>query len=93
VRISRVARGFGSEKESPRFSAGENVNQPLVVQNAAAVVLPRTYILCTEPAIENNRQFAARAQAEGWHYRELPTGHMAMLTLPDALTDLLLEVA
>jgi pimeloyl-ACP methyl ester carboxylesterase len=69
------------------------MTQPLVVKNAAAAVLPRTYVLCTEPAIENNRQFAARAQAEGWHYRELPTGHMAMLTLPDALTDLLLEVA
>jgi hypothetical protein len=36
---------------------------------------------------------AARARDAGWRYRELPTDHMAMVTMPRELTDLLLELA
>lgn len=51
-----------------------------------------TYILCTQPG--DFRDTADRArQVPGWRYRELATGHDAMVTLPHGLADLLLEIA
>jgi hypothetical protein len=39
-------------------------------------------------------QYAARARSEpGWAYRELPTGHDAMITVPRELADLLRQIA
>jgi len=35
----------------------------------------------------------ARAQAHGYRYREVATGHDAMVTAPQALAALLLEIA
>lgn len=68
------------------------LQQPLRLANPAATALPRTYIHCTAgPLAPSFAPFAARAQAEpGWRYHELPTGHDAMLTAPDALAALLL---
>ena len=55
--------------------------------------IPRTYIACTAfdgpfaPAVQ-------RARTEpGWQYRELATGHDAMLTAPAELAEVLLELA
>ena len=56
--------------------------------------LPATYVACTDPAyppLAHARQ-AARAQP-GWTWRELATGHDAMVTAPAALADLLMEIA
>jgi pimeloyl-ACP methyl ester carboxylesterase len=51
-----------------------------------------TYILCTQP--EGFRRFAEQVRDDpGWRYRELATGHDAMVTQPRELADLLLEVA
>ena len=69
-----------------------SLTQPLSVKNPAAVQLPRTFIFCTDPGLESIRPSAAKARAEGWRYRELATGHMAMLRMPKELTDLLLEL-
>ena len=63
--------------------------------NPAAAGIPATYISC-EPGhgppggfkVESIR----RAQAAGWRYRELATGHDAMVTIPRELADLFLEV-
>jgi hypothetical protein len=39
------------------------------------------------------RPFAQRARTEeGWGYRELPTGHVPMVTMPKELSELLVEV-
>jgi hypothetical protein len=35
---------------------------------------------------------AARARAEGWDYRELPTGHVPMQTMPRELAELLITL-
>jgi pimeloyl-ACP methyl ester carboxylesterase len=52
----------------------------------------RTYVLCTNGA-PAAVAFAERARTEpGWRYRELPTGHDAMVTMPRELSDLLLDV-
>jgi pimeloyl-ACP methyl ester carboxylesterase len=64
--------------------------QPLCL--GAAPPPAATYILCTEPG--GFRRHAERVRdAPGWRYRELATGHDAMVTQPRELTDLLLEVA
>ena len=68
--------------------------QPVHLTDTGATVTPRTYIYCNQPAMGPFGQFAERARTEpGWRYRELATGHDAMVTMPRELTDLLLEVA
>ena len=63
----------------------------------AAAAVPRTVILCTgkdERGLYAPINWAAaRARAAGWRYRELPTVHAAMWTMPDEVTSLLLELA
>ncbi len=74
----------------------KTMTQPLQINNPAAAALPHTYIHCTDKwpvqAFDPMTVSAARAQAAGWQYRELPTTHMAMWTMPHKLTDLLLEL-
>jgi pimeloyl-ACP methyl ester carboxylesterase len=70
--------------------------EPLILQNPAAERLGRTYILCTEnppiPLFAHFLQAAEHARQEGWRYRELPTGHAAVWTMPRETAQLLLEV-
>ncbi|HEY3190963.1 MAG TPA: alpha/beta hydrolase family protein [Solirubrobacteraceae bacterium] len=66
--------------------------QPLRLSSRAAAGLPRTFVECT--ATRWFGQYAARARSEpGWAYRELPTGHDAMITMPRELADLLRRIA
>ena len=56
--------------------------------------IPATYIACSQPlfaATEMSRELAKSLPA--WRYREIPTGHNAMMTMPVELVDMLLEVA
>ena len=73
------------------------LRQPLAVTNPDATRLPRAYIACAEsrgiPLFAHFEAAAARAQAEGWAYRELPTGHVPMQTTPKELADVLLALA
>ncbi len=95
---------FGiADEEDARWFASKLVLHPLktfegsvrLSSNGGAKSLPHTYIACTgDPAlVPVFRPFAERARTEaGWHYRELPTGHAAMVTMPQELSDLLSEV-
>jgi pimeloyl-ACP methyl ester carboxylesterase len=66
--------------------------QPVGQRNPEAASLPRTFINCT--ATGWFEEFAERARSEpGSHYRELPTGHDAMITAPTDLAQLLRELA
>jgi transcriptional regulator with XRE-family HTH domain len=57
--------------------------EPVRLTNAAARALPRTYMYCTVgPWTSIFAPFARKAQAEGWRYRELATGHAAPLLEP-----------
>ena len=72
--------------------------QPIEIRNPVAATLPRTYIACTRkspswPFTPILAQAAARARAAGWHYRELPTDHYPMETMPRELVYLLREIA
>jgi pimeloyl-ACP methyl ester carboxylesterase len=72
--------------------------EPIALTGAGAA-LPGTYIACTAdkpPGSPRAGLFAphvARARARGYRYRELATGHDAMVTAPQAIAALLLELA
>ena len=56
--------------------------------------LPRTYVHCTQPshpALEDSRRLVR--SSPGWQWISLPAPHDAMITHPDAVTELLLRVS
>jgi pimeloyl-ACP methyl ester carboxylesterase len=70
--------------------------QPIRLTGAGTAV-PTTYIRCTvghDPTDEIQRREDERVRSEpAWGYRELDAGHVAPLTVPRAVADLLLEFA
>jgi pimeloyl-ACP methyl ester carboxylesterase len=65
---------------------------PLRVDPPLAAGLPCTYVACTEPPYRPVAHSAAMARDQpGWQYRELRTGHDAMITAPAAVAAVLLE--
>jgi pimeloyl-ACP methyl ester carboxylesterase len=72
----------------------KTVVTPVRLTNPTALALPKTYVYCNNPAMGPFDRFVAQVQKEhGWRYRELATGHDAMVTMPRELTTLLLELA
>jgi pimeloyl-ACP methyl ester carboxylesterase len=69
--------------------------QPLRLLRPAGAGRPRTYIYCADkPTGDSFTAIAARVREDpAWRYRELPTGHEAMITMPRETTALLLEIA
>jgi len=69
--------------------------QPLRLNGPPGAGVPRTYISCTAKAAPDSfSQTAALLRDDpAWRYRELPTGHEALVTQPRETADLLLEVA
>ncbi len=68
--------------------------QPLRVSGAGDY-LPRSYIYCTRAAPGDVfRQFTERARSEpGWRCHDLDASHSPNITAPEALADLLAEIA
>ena len=69
---------------------------PLSLRSGTVENVPRTFVFCTDPVLNPSSvpYFAARAKADRqWNYRELTTGHDAMVTAPSDVTDILLEMA
>lgn len=65
---------------------------PLSFSNASACSIPRTFIHCTEGLSPEEMATEEKdCVQKGWHYRQLLTGHDAMITAPEELTGLLLE--
>ncbi|HWA78817.1 MAG TPA: alpha/beta hydrolase, partial [Acetobacteraceae bacterium] len=56
--------------------------------------LPRTYICCTDPIYAPLEVARQRVKNKpGWIWREIPTGHDAMVTEPAMLARMLCEIA
>jgi pimeloyl-ACP methyl ester carboxylesterase len=71
----------------------KTVTTPVSLTSPRALALPKTYVYCNNPAMGPFDQFVERVRKErGWRYRELATGHDAMVTMPRELADLLLEL-
>ena len=70
------------------------IEQPARLTNPAADALPRAYVHCTAgPLAPSFAPFAERLRASpGWGYRELATGHDAMLSAPEELAEVLLDL-
>jgi pimeloyl-ACP methyl ester carboxylesterase len=70
--------------------------QPIRLTGAGAAI-PTPYVRCAadyDPADEIKRREDARVQSEpSWRYRELAADHGAPFTAPQAVADLLLEIA
>ena len=70
------------------------LDEPVALTRPGGVPLPRTYIRCN--GVNASATFATLADRlrtdRAWRYRELPTGHDAMVTMPRELAALLLEV-
>lgn len=67
--------------------------QALTVCNENALTIARTYIYCHAPAMGHFEGSAQVAKEKGWNYKELATGHDAMVLAPKELTEILLELA
>lgn len=55
--------------------------------------LPAHYIQCTDPPYPPAKVALERALRHGWPVSQIPTGHDAMVTEPEALADLLEEIS
>lgn len=67
---------------------------PVTFQLPAESTLLHTFITCTLGQTEENLVEEKKALIkQGWYYRTLHTGHDAMITQPQKLADLLLELA
>lgn len=67
--------------------------RPLAITNPTAARLPHTFIYCTKTNSEELDIVAAKVRAEGWRYYEIEADHMAMVTAPKAVADVLIEIA
>ena len=69
-------------------------NTPFTIRNPLGNGLPATYIACTDPlypSLASSRQIA-RARTD-WAWKELATGHDAMVTAPRPTAEMLMEIA
>jgi pimeloyl-ACP methyl ester carboxylesterase len=68
--------------------------QPLKLTNPPGNGLPRSFIYCSQPAMGPFDHFAQMAKGDpAWKFREMKTGHDAMITDPTGLVAHLLELA
>lgn len=66
--------------------------EPVPDVNAESGALPSVYVHCTGgPTTTLFATFAAKARSKGWPVHELATGHLAMLTAPGPLAEVLLK--
>jgi pimeloyl-ACP methyl ester carboxylesterase len=67
---------------------------PLNIRNPVGNGLPRTYVACTDPGyvfLDPVKTWLRRQ--EGWRMLAIDSGHDAMITAPDELAQILIEVA
>lgn len=98
-RTQPPAEFFGLKGEDAAWAEARMSPQPLSVYEDPAIDeplpddLPGRYIHCTGATMADMMAgFADRARTRGWPVDELATGHEAMLTMPEELAKLLLQV-
>jgi hypothetical protein len=71
-----------------------HLKDPVRRTNPMAEKLSRAYIHCRQFPNPRFDQYAEMAQRSArWRYRELAASHHAAVTVPDKVTDLLLQLA
>ncbi len=68
-------------------------DDPLMFDEARVAALKRCFIDCTDPALPTIAEMRRRVRQEpGWQVVEIPTGHDAMISAPEALLKALLAL-
>ena len=92
---------FGLQGEDAAWAARRSTPQPggvyddpLHFDATRIAALPRTFIDCTDPALPTIAASRRRVREQpGWQVLEIPTGHDAMISAPQALLQELLSLA
>lgn len=90
VPIDTETAAWVDARLSPRHPVG-TYEQPLPADGSALEAIPRAFIQCMLGPSRLGPS-AAQARANGWPVRELAAGHLAPLTHPREVADLLLEL-
>lgn len=88
-RMPQGLRDWVRERLTPHPLAA--FGQPVQLRSAAAAALPRAFIRTTQSPLYDG--LLARARRAGWECRDVPGGHYAMLSEPDAVAAALANVA
>lgn len=90
--LSGADRDWVNRRQTPQPLG---VYQDRLDFDAARVAsLPRTFIDCTSPALPTIAVMRQRVRTEpSWEVRELATGHDPMVSEPEALSNILIDVA
>jgi pimeloyl-ACP methyl ester carboxylesterase len=92
---------FGLQGEDAAWAARRSTPQPggvyddpLQFDAARLTRLPRTFIDCTDPPLATIAASRKRVREQpGWQLLQIPTGHDAMISAPEALLQHLLSLA
>jgi len=90
VPIDAETAAWVDARLSPRHPVG-TYQQPIPADGSALELIPRAFIQCVLGPSRFGPS-AALARAKGWPVRELAAGHLAPLTHPREVADLLLEL-
>jgi pimeloyl-ACP methyl ester carboxylesterase len=94
---------FGVPKDHPLYDWVQrrltphpmgSMTSPFHMKHPVGNGVPTTYIACTDPlypSLESSRQIAKAR--DDWNWKEIATGHDAMVTAPHATAELLMEIA
>jgi hypothetical protein len=67
--------------------------EPVSATGAASAAIPRVFVHCTEGRLKDLfATFAEEARTRRWKVYELSSGHAPMLTAPESIAELLLQV-
>lgn len=90
--LSGADAAWVARRQTPQ--PGAVYDAPLHFDPARIAALPRTFVSCTAPALATIDASRQRARTEsGWTFVELATGHDPMISLPEPLLRVLLELA
>jgi pimeloyl-ACP methyl ester carboxylesterase len=74
----------------------ETFLEPINLPNAGGAGLPKTFIRCTDPPFrpgDDAMEKRIEADPDDWTYVQIATGHDAMVTAPEELSEILLGVS
>ena len=90
--LAGVDHAWVARRQTPH--PGSVYDTPLDFDAKAWAALPRTFIDCTRPALATIAAMRERVREQaGWDVQEIATGHDAMVSAPEALVCILLNLA
>jgi len=93
VDITHEDERWVREKATPQPIG--TLSQPMTTDNPAAETKPHSYVLCTAEREDDPipEMIRGMCKERGWPVHELDTGHWPMISKPEELAELLVEIA